>query len=127
MSLGEGRPQKTGQLELPFGRPGVARGAERSGEPSPAASGDACSGMWRLMEEVVCPSNLKAALRRVKQNKGSSGIDGMSVDELPAWLWANWQRLREALLAGSYQPSAVKRQTGSTEHVNDLETASMRS
>jgi group II intron reverse transcriptase/maturase len=63
------------------------------------------------MEEVVCPSNLKAALQRVKQNKGSSGIDGMSLDELPAWLWANWQRLREALLAGTYRPSPVRRQT----------------
>jgi group II intron reverse transcriptase/maturase len=63
------------------------------------------------MEEVVQPSNLKAALKRVRQNKGSPGIDGMTVDELPAWLWANWQRLREALLAGSYQPSPVRRQT----------------
>jgi RNA-directed DNA polymerase len=109
VSLGEGRPQKFGQLELPFGRPGEAWGAGRSGEPSPAASGEARSGTWRLMEEVVEPSNLKAALRRVRQNKGSPGIDGMKVDELPAWLWANWQRLREELLAGGYRPSPVKR------------------
>jgi RNA-directed DNA polymerase len=61
------------------------------------------------MEEVVQPANLKAALRRVKQNKGSAGTDGMTVEELPGFLWANWQRLREDLLAGRYQPQPVKR------------------
>ncbi len=63
------------------------------------------------MEEVVQPGNLKAALQRVKRNKGGPGIDGMTVEELPGWLWANWVRLREDLLAGRYQPSPVKRQT----------------
>ena len=111
MSLGEGRPQKFRQLELPFGRPGEAWGAGRSGEPSTAANGAARSGTWRLMEEVVEPHNLKAALRRVKQNKGSPGIDGMTVDDLPSWLMTSWQRLRDELLAGSYQPSPVRRQT----------------
>ena len=63
------------------------------------------------MEEVVEPANLKAALRRVKQNKGGPGIDGMTVDELPTWLWANWARIREELLAGRYQPLPVRRQS----------------
>jgi RNA-directed DNA polymerase len=111
MSLEEGQPQKFRQLELPLGRPGEAWGAGRSGEPLTAADGDARSGTWQLMEEVVQPSNLKTALRRVRQNKGSPGIDGMKVDELPTWLMANWQQLREALVAGHYQPSPVKRQS----------------
>ncbi|HQT96239.1 MAG TPA: group II intron reverse transcriptase/maturase, partial [Thermoanaerobaculaceae bacterium] len=59
---------------------------------------------------MVQPSNLTAALQRVKRNKGGPGIDGMTVEELPGWLWANWGRLREDLLAGRYQPSPVKRQ-----------------
>jgi len=63
------------------------------------------------MEEVIEPANLKTALRRVRQSKGSPGIDGMTVDELPSWLMASWQTLREELLAGTYQPSPVKRQT----------------
>ena len=62
------------------------------------------------MEEVVQPSNLKAALQRVKRNKGGPGIDRMTVEELPGWLWANWERLREELLAGHYRPLPVKRQ-----------------
>jgi retron-type reverse transcriptase len=61
------------------------------------------------MEEVIQPSNLKTALRRVRQTKGSPGIDGMTVDELPSWLMVHWQLLREQLLAGRYQPSPVRR------------------
>jgi group II intron reverse transcriptase/maturase len=62
------------------------------------------------MEAVVEPRNLRAALKRVKQNKGSPGIDGMSVEELPNYLREHWPRLREELLAGRYQPRPVKRQ-----------------
>jgi group II intron reverse transcriptase/maturase len=54
--------------------------------------------------------NLQAALKRVRKNKGSAGIDGMTVDELPDYLRAHWPALREQLLAGTYQPSPVKRQ-----------------
>ncbi len=111
MGLEEGEPQKIRQLELPFWRPGEASGAERSGEPSSAANGEARSGTWRLMEEVGEPRNLKAALKRVRQNKGSPGIDGMTVEELPTWLMANWRQLRERLIAGCYQPLPVRRQT----------------
>jgi group II intron reverse transcriptase/maturase len=53
---------------------------------------------------------LLVALKRVKENKGSPGIDGMTVDELPDWLRENWERIREELLAGTYQPQPVKRQ-----------------
>jgi len=62
------------------------------------------------MEAVLERRNLFAALKRVKQNKGSPGIDGMTVDELPNWLRQNWPRVREELLAGTYQPSPVRRQ-----------------
>jgi RNA-directed DNA polymerase len=45
-----------------------------------------------------------------EKNKGSPGIDGMTVDELPAHLREHWPRLREQLLAGTYQPAQVKQQ-----------------
>lgn len=61
------------------------------------------------MEEVVSPSNLRAALKRVKRNKGSPGVDGMSVEELPDFLRENWSAIREQLLTGRYQPKAVRR------------------
>ena len=62
------------------------------------------------MEEVVERGNMKAALKRVKSNKGSPGVDGMTVEELPAYLNANWENLRAQLLDGSYQPQAVRQQ-----------------
>ena len=63
------------------------------------------------MEEVVEAANLKAALKRVRQNKGGPGIDGMTVGELPEHLRREWVRIGEELLAGTYRPQPVKRQT----------------
>jgi group II intron reverse transcriptase/maturase len=62
------------------------------------------------MEELVERENLKAALRRVRQNKGSPGTDGMTTEELLPYLREEWVRIREELLAGTYRPQAVKRQ-----------------
>jgi group II intron reverse transcriptase/maturase len=62
------------------------------------------------MERAVERPNLLAALKRVRRNQGSPGIDGMTVDELPVYLREHWPRLREQLLAGTYQPQPVKRQ-----------------
>src|ERR1700680_3254018 len=62
-----------------------------------------------LMEVVCERENLKKALRRVKANKGSPGIDGMTVDQLPAHLSAHWPAHRDELLRGTYTPSPVRR------------------
>jgi group II intron reverse transcriptase/maturase len=62
------------------------------------------------MERVVERKNMQAALKRVKQNKGSPGSDRMSVQELAPYLVRTWETTREQLLAGSYQPRPVKRQ-----------------
>ena len=61
------------------------------------------------MEEVVRRENLKKALRRVCGNKGSAGIDAMTVDELKDYLRAHWPEIREQLLQGQYKPHLVKR------------------
>ena len=53
------------------------------------------------MEEVVERANAKAALQRVKKNKGSPGIDGMTVMELPTYLVTHWEMIRAQLLAGT--------------------------
>src|SRR6266446_5754617 len=63
----------------------------------------------RLMEEVCERENLKKALRRVKANKGSPGVDGMTVEQLPDYLRAHWPQHREELLRGMYAPSPVRR------------------
>jgi RNA-directed DNA polymerase len=62
-----------------------------------------------LMEEVLERDNLRKALRRVKSNKGSPGIDGMSVWQLPGYLKEHWQGVCYRLVSGTYKPQAVKR------------------
>src|SRR5215471_12594401 len=63
----------------------------------------------RLMEEVCERGNLKEALRRVKANKGSPGVDGMNVGEISDYLKQHWPALREQLLNGTYEPRPVRR------------------
>jgi len=63
----------------------------------------------QLMEEVCGRENCLRALRRVKANKGSPGIDGMRVEKLPGYLKQHWPALREQLLSGTYQPQPVRR------------------
>src|SRR6266852_3538132 len=63
----------------------------------------------RHMEEVCERENLLEALRRVKGNKGSAGIDGMTVDQLSGYLKEHWLTIREQLLNGTYKPQPVRR------------------
>jgi RNA-directed DNA polymerase len=63
----------------------------------------------RLMEEVCERENCKQALARVKANKGSPGVDGMTVQQLPEFLKQHWPVIREQLLSGTYMPQPVKR------------------
>jgi len=67
------------------------------------------TGTKKLMEEVCKRENLERALRRVKTNKGSAGIDGMKVEELTSYLSENWLKIKEQLLSGTYKPRPVKR------------------
>src|SRR5438105_4775142 len=63
----------------------------------------------QLMEEVCGRENCKQALARVKANKGSAGVDGMTVQQLPEYLKRHWPAIREQLLNGTYKPRPVRR------------------
>ena len=67
------------------------------------------AGNQRVMEEVCERENRRDALKRVRANKGSPGIDGMTVDELPGYLEHHWPAIREQPLSGTYEPKPVKR------------------
>lgn len=86
-------------------------GLDQRAEPSPARDEGLSSaegqGVW---ERIFERKNLFAALKRVKENKGAPGIDGMTVEELPEYLRAHWLEVRAHLDAGDYEPQPVRRQ-----------------
>jgi len=101
------------QIELNLGT-----GAEGEARSAAAREPEACAAKACLerpavagpsMEDVVERENLKTALAQVKRNKGAAGIDGMSVDELPAYLKEHWPTIGAQLLDGTYQPQPVRR------------------
>ncbi len=63
----------------------------------------------QMIEAVVERENMIAALRRVEANKGSAGVDKMTVESLRPYLREHWPRIKEQLLAGRYIPSPVRR------------------
>src|SRR5216683_7791985 len=112
MSLKDDKQQKI-QIELDFSSAltGEARDAGReeaessgvtNGTENPASTN-------RLMEAVCERENLKAALKQVKANKGSPGVDGMTVVGIKDYLKQHWPAIREQLLNGTYEPQPVRR------------------
>src|SRR5438270_2179752 len=63
----------------------------------------------QLMEEVCGRANLVRAWKRVRRNKGSPGVDGMTIDDAKDYLREHWPSIRSQLLDGIYQPQPVKR------------------
>jgi retron-type reverse transcriptase len=61
------------------------------------------------MEEVCDRENLERAWKRVRSNKGSPGVDGMTIEDATAYLREHWPNIRSQLLLGTYQPQPVKR------------------
>ena len=103
------KPKQNGRMS---GSSGEAARAGLRVEILTAVRNNGRSGMYEerrdLMELALQRQNCLAALQRVKANKGSPGIDKMPVEELPAYLKAHWLGIREALLAGDYQPQPVR-------------------
>jgi RNA-directed DNA polymerase len=81
---------------------GTESSAGKRGTESPAIA-------EQLMEEVCGRENCKQALKRVTANKGSAGVDGMTVQQLPEYLKQYWLAIRKQLLSGTYRPQPVRR------------------
>ena len=62
-----------------------------------------------LLEKILSRDNLNLAYKRVKANKGASGIDDMKVDELLQYLKENGDQIKEDIRNGRYNPKAVRR------------------
>lgn len=62
-----------------------------------------------LMEQILSKENLNAAYLQVVRNKGAAGVDGMTVEELGAYLSENGESIREQLRTRKYKPQPVRR------------------
>ena len=62
-----------------------------------------------LLEEILEKGNLNRAFKRVKANKGAPGIDGITVEEIGAYLRENQKELIERIRRGKYTPDPVRR------------------
>jgi len=109
--MSEKRQKNQEQLAFPFAGGSEAPVGEGEGAEALRAKRETegPAGNQRVMEEVCERENRREALKRVRANKGSPGIDGMTVDELPEYLEQHWPAIREQLLSGTYEPKPVKR------------------
>ena len=96
------------QLELAEMGRGETALRYSSAETESSKGASASPGISGLMERVCDRANLEAARRKVVENKGSGGVDGMPVEGLSGYLREHGTQLREQLLAGSYRPQPIK-------------------
>src|SRR5450755_2189975 len=100
-----------GELDFSSSPAGEACEAKREETESLSAMHDPESpaSTNRLMEEICERENLKQALQQVKANRGSAGVDGMTVGGITDYLKQHWPAIREQLLSGTYEPKPVRR------------------
>src|ERR1700691_1384139 len=112
MSLQDDKQQNI-QMELDFSSEPTVEAREAGGEETESSGGmngtENPVSTNRLMEAVCERENLKAALRQVRANMGSPGVDGMTVVGIKDYLKEHWPAIREQLLNGTYEPKPVRR------------------
>src|ERR1700704_3372400 len=109
--MSEERQKNQEQLAFAFDGGSETPAVDREGTEAPVVRREAedPAGNQRMMEEVCERENRREALKRVRANQGSPGIDGMTVDELPEYLEQHWPAIREQLLSGTYEPKPILR------------------
>ena len=90
---------------------GEAPTADAGGTEAPVARrrSESPASTEHLMEVICQRDNVLKSFKRVKANRGSPGVDGMTVDELGEHLETHWPEIRDQLLGGQYKPQPVKR------------------
>jgi len=108
------------QMPEQSGRVGVAHGeavrdpisdeaCDPPAEHPDTGSAKSKAGTGGLLEKALTRENLQAAWKRVKANKGAAGVDGLDIEQTAQTIRNHWPDIRQALLAGTYRPSPVRR------------------
>ncbi|WBL64128.1 universal stress protein [Thauera sp. WB-2] len=109
MSLGRAVHQKPGKLGRNAGGRGEAEPKAVRDEARTARHATGSPGREDLLAQALASANMEAAWKRVKSNRGSAGVDGLSIAGTADYLRTHWPRIRESLLDGSYRPLPVRR------------------
>ena len=109
MRLGSASHQKSGQPERVVTGKGEARAESARDEARPASQKQTGLGREDLLWQALSRENMAATWKRVKANKGSAGVDGLTIERAPEFLKTHWSRIRRELLDGTYRPQAVRR------------------
>jgi group II intron reverse transcriptase/maturase len=109
MSLDQALHQKPGQPGRTGRRQGEALLKTGRDEAGSARHDQEGSGRGDLLSQALARGNLVVAWKRVKANRGSAGVDGLSIDDTADYLKSHWPRIRADLLAGRYWPQPVRR------------------
>ena len=109
VSLGRAVHQKPGETGRIAGGRGEATPEVVRDEARTARHETGSSGREDLLAQVLAKANMEAAWKRVKSNRGSAGVDGLSIAETADYLRTHWPRIRESLLDGNYRPLPVRR------------------
>lgn len=98
-----------GQMQMNLGEPEQNRSGRGHHEFIAKRLSESPAGKIRLMESVCERENIEKALRRVEQNAGAPGIDGMKTSQLRGYLRRHWEKIKASLLEGTYKPLPVLR------------------
>ena len=109
MSLGCAVHQKPGHAGRNAGGRCEAESEALRDEARTARDEAGSPGRDGLLAQALARANMEAAWKRVKSNRGSAGVDGLSIAETADYLRTHWLRIRESLLDGSYRPLPVRR------------------
>ena len=113
MNLRSDKRQKNTQVTLDFSSSPAGEACEAKREETESLSAthdpESPASTNGMMEEICERGNLKQALQQVKANKGSAGVDGMTVGGIADYLKQYWPVIRDQLLSGTYEPKPVRR------------------
>jgi RNA-directed DNA polymerase len=99
----------TVQMQMELGKAATGPRDRSRDELIAARLAESPTGEPRLMEAICERENRREALKRVEQNKGAPGVDGMKTGQLRGYLRRHWEQIKEALLNGTHKPMPVRR------------------